>query len=180
MRAHFLPGVFCCAMGIAPSIQACGDKLVGLGGGVPFARIHPAHYAGQIVLFARRDSGLQSFNERAHLSHRLERSGHTVRLIDNDKDLDGALRANPMDLVLAEPADATALRTRFTGDSAAPLVLAVVTETAGTASAQPAASSCVLQASLSQGKSVVRTLERFITSRHAGTVINCAATGERS
>ena len=58
MKARFPPGLlfFVMGMAVAPSIEACGDKLVGLGGGVPFARIHPERYVGQILLFARLDS----------------------------------------------------------------------------------------------------------------------------
>lgn len=182
MKNQFRPGMLFFAMGLAlaPSIQACGDKLVGLGGGVPFARIHPEHYVGQIVLFARRDSELKTFDEQAHLSHYLERSGHSVRLIDNDRDLDGALLGHPTDLVLAAPADAQALRTRLSGDSSAPLVLALVTVPGTAASAGTLVSSCLLQASFKQSRSVVRTVEGFISRRQAGTVINCAGAGERS
>ena len=171
---------FAIGMAIAPSIHACGDKLVGLGGGVPFARIHPEHYVGQVVLFARVDSELQSFNEQAHLSHHLERSGHTVRLINNDTDLDGVLRAGPTDLVLAAPADAKALRARLAGDSSAPLVLALVTVPTSGSGAEPVVSNCLLQASFNQSIGVLRTVEGFISRRQAGTVINCAGTGERS
>jgi hypothetical protein len=176
------PAVLCFAMGmaVAPSIQACGDKLTGLGGGVPFARIHPEHYVGQIVVFARPNSDLQSFNQQGRFSHQLERSGHTVRLIDNESDLEGALRANPTDLILAAPADAQALRARLTANSSAPLVLALVTVPAAGSGAEPVVSHCLLQASANQSKSVLLTVEGFINRRQTGAAINCAGAAERS
>ena len=181
MKAQFRPALLCVAMGmtVTPSVQACGDKLTGLGGGVPFARIHPEHYVGQIVVFARRDSDLQAFNQQGRFSHQLERSGHTVRLIDNEGDLDGALRANPTDLILAAPADAQVLRARLTGKSSAPLVLALVSVPAAGAGAGPVVSNCLLQASVNQSKSVIRTVEDFINRRQMGTAINCAGAAER-
>ncbi|MEP6885218.1 MAG: hypothetical protein ABJC66_10760 [Gammaproteobacteria bacterium] len=167
-------------MVVAPSILACGEKIVGLGGGVAFARIHPEHYVGQIVVFARRDSELQAFNEQGRFSHHLERSGYKVRLIDNERDLDGALHDKPTDLVLASPADAQALRARLTGHSSAPLVLALAAVPAAGSGAEPVVSNCLLQASFNQSKDVLRTVEDFINRRQTGTIINCAGTAERS
>ena len=178
MKAQFLQAGLLCAIGLAlaPSVQACqacGNKV-----GVPFERIHPGHSTGQIILFARPGSDLRSFSRRADLSLRLERSGHTVHLIDNDRNLDGAIRANRTDLVLAEPADAVALRSRLMGDSAAPLVLSVVTVSTATAMAEPEESSCLLQATVNQSEDVVQTIDLFISSRQAGRIIHCASTGE--
>ena len=175
MKNQFLLGGLLGAIGLllAPVVRACpacGDKL-----GVPFARIHSGHQADRIIFFARRDSELRSFNKRAGLSRRMERSGHTVRIIDNDEDLDGALRANQTDLVLAEPADAIALRTRFTGDSSAPLVLSLVAVATAAADANPELPRCQLQAAVDQSESVLHTIERFISGRRAGEVIDCAA-----
>ena len=182
MRARCRPAVWCFVVGmaVAPSIQACGDKLIGLGGGVPFARIHPEHYVGQIVMFARRDSDLQAFNLQGRFSHQLERSGRTVRVIDNEGDLEGTLHANPTDLILAAPADAQALRARQTGHSSAPLVLALVTVPAAGSGAEPVVVNCTLQVSANQSKSVIRTVEDFITRRQTGTAVNCAGAAERS
>ena len=182
MRAGCRPAIWCFVMGmtVAPSIQACGDKLIGLGGGVPFARIHPEHYVGQIVVFARRNSDLQSFNLQGRFSHQLERSGRTVRVIDNEGDLEGTLRANPTDLILAAPADALALRARLTTHSSAPLVLALVTGPAAGSGAEPVVVDCSLQVSANQSKTAIRTVEDFIIRRQTGTVANCAGAAERS
>lgn len=179
MNSQFLQAGLLCAMGLAlsPSIkacQACGSKA-----GVPFERIHSGHNAGQIILFVRPDSELRSFNKKADLSFQLERSGHTVHLIDNDKQLDAAIRANRTDVVLAAPTDATELRSRLAGHSAAPVVLSLTTaSTSSMTDADPKLSSCVVQAAANQSKDLVQTIEMFIYSRQAGESINCPTSGE--
>jgi hypothetical protein len=180
MNAQFLQAGLVCAIGLAlaPSVQAC--QACGSKSGVPFARIHPGHYAVQIIVFARPDSELRSFYKRADLSLRLERSGHTVHFIDNDKSLNGAIRANRTDLVLAEPADATALRSRLTGDTAAPLVLSLIDVSTAASNADPEVSSCLLQATVNQSRDVVDAIERFISNRQSGRIANCASIGEQN
>lgn len=178
MNSQFLQAGLLCAIGLALSppinaCQSCGSKA-----GVPFERIHPGHTAGQVILFVRPDSALRSFNKRADLSFQLERSGHTVHLIDDDRNLDAAIRANRADVVLAEPADAMALRARLAGDSAAPVVLSLTNESTAVSDADPKVSSCLVQAAADQSKDVVQTIEVFIYSRQAGEIIRCPPSGE--
>ena len=177
MKTRFLlAGLLCAAsLALATSVQAC--PACGGKSGVPFARIHPGHSAGQILLFARPNSELRSFDKRASLSFRLERSGHTVHLIDNDQNLAGALLGHRTDLVLAEPADATALRARLADDLAAPLVLSLVAVSTAASDAELEVSSCQLQATVHQSRNVVQTIERFIDSRQAGETIRCVSAG---
>ena len=160
-----------------PQAEACGDKLVALGGGVPFQRIHAQRLTGQIVMLIRSESGLSAFNQQAGLSRALLRAGHTVRVVDNQRDLDGALNASRADVVLADEGDANDLRNRLAGDAAAPLVLAVVPMNAG--AAIPAQALCSVQASLKQSRSLVKTIEGYMTRRQAGTAIHCATDPER-
>ncbi|MEP6885221.1 MAG: hypothetical protein ABJC66_10775 [Gammaproteobacteria bacterium] len=177
MKTQFLPVGLLCAISLALSppvsaCQACGSKA-----GVPFERIHPGHNAGQIILFVRPDSDLRSFNKKADLSFQLQRLGHTVHLIDNDRNLDAAIRANRTDVVLAEPADATALRSRLAGNSAAPVVLSLTTASTAASDADPKVSSCLVQAAANQSRDVVQTIELIIYSRQAGEIINCPSSG---
>lgn len=99
-----------------------------------------------------------------------------MHLIDKDKQLDASIRAKRTDVVLAEPPDATelrsrlsgdaaapadaqALRARLTGHSSAPLVLGLAAVPAAGAAAAPVVSNCLLQASFNQSMSVMRTVE---------------------
>ena len=175
MRAQFLLlgmlGASCLLL--APSVRACpacGDKL-----GVPFARIHSGHLADRIIFFARPDSELRTFSKRAGLIRRMERSGHTVRVVDNDADLEAELRANRSDLLLADPADASALRARLTGDISAPVVISLAVVATAVAEDDLKMSSCRLQATVAQTETVVQTIGRFVSSRQDGKVFDCDA-----
>jgi hypothetical protein len=150
-------------MAPAQACQNCGGKS-----GVPFARIHSGHDAGQIILFARPDSSLRSFNRRAQLGFRLERSGHSVRLVDDDRELEQAIRANRTALVLAEPADATALRARLAGDSSAPVVVSLQPVTAPVPQDDAPDAICHLAATVDESRTVVRAIDWLIDSRSQG------------
>ncbi len=166
-------------MAVNPWVLACGDKLVGIGGGAPFARIHADHYLAQILFFARPDSVLRSFDRMAHLTDRLERSGHSVRVIDSDTALASALRDHRTDLVLAAPDDAASIRTHFANAHAAPAVLAVVQLSDHRAANAPLLTSCQLQMSYHQSRDAEAAIDSFISRRQAGAIPDCAASDER-
>jgi hypothetical protein len=167
MQARILTIIALCAtvflLAPAQACQNCGGKS-----GVPFARIHSSHDTGQIILFARPDSQLRSFNRRAELGFRLERSGHTVRLISNDRDLEEAIRANRTALVLAEPTDAVALRARLAGDAAAPVVVSLQPVAVPVPQDEATEAICHLTATVDQGRTVVRTIDWLVDSRARG------------
>ena len=70
------------------------------------------------------------------------------------------------------------LRSRLTGDLAAPLVLSLVAASTAAADADPEVSSCLLQATVDQSMDVIQTIERFISNRQAGKLISCASARE--
>jgi hypothetical protein len=85
----------------APSIQACGDKLVPLGGGVRFEQIHVSRYPGKIVLFLNPTSKLRTANDEFGLSAALQRAGHAVSTVEDVQQLEAALQTGNPDLVLS-------------------------------------------------------------------------------
>lgn len=178
MRARilrFLPGLLAGVM-LAGAAYPCGDKLVGLGGGVPFARIHPQHYVGQIVLYTRPDSGLRSVNDRIRLGQRLQRDGHTVRLVDNPQDLDIILRGTAADLVLADQKDAASIKARLNDDPNAPMLLSLVgVPAAAELQGAGAGPGCEFQVQLEQSKAVAAALQSLMTRRQSGAVPGCAS-----
>jgi hypothetical protein len=158
--------------------EACGDKLVGLGGGVPFARIHPQHYVGQIVLYARPDSELRYLDDRLRLGLRLQRDGHSVKVIYNDHDLDSALQDKGTDLILADQKYAPSIKARLRGGSASPMVLSLVSGAApAILRADGAAPGCEFQVPLEQSKAIATALQGLMTRRQAGAVYECASNG---
>jgi hypothetical protein len=163
---------------LVPTAEACGDKLVGLGGGVPFARIHPQHYVGRIVLYARPDSELRNLDDRIRLGLRLQRDGHSVKVIYNDHDLDSALQDSNTDLILADQKYAPSIKARLPARSGSPMVLSVVSSAApAILQADDAASGCEFQVPLEQSKAVASALQGLITRRQAGAVYDCASHG---
>src|SRR5260221_11028181 len=74
--------VLLCALLLAvlPAGQGCGDKLIGLGGGAPFARIHPWPYVAQILFYIRPQSPLLALNRTGPLADRPRRPAPRVSL----------------------------------------------------------------------------------------------------
>ena len=162
---------------LVPAAEACGDKLVGLGGGVPFARIHPQHYVGRIVLYARPDSELRHLDDKIRLGQRLQRDGHSVKVIYNDHDLDSALRDSGTDLILADQKYVSSIKALLPVRSGSPMVLSVVSSTApAILRADEAASGCEFQVSLEQSKAVASALQGLMTRQKAGAV-DCESNG---
>jgi hypothetical protein len=180
MGGHVSRVLLAFSLGLLSAItaEACGEKLVGLGGGVPFARIHPQHYVGQIVLYARPDSELHSFDDRIGLGRRLQRDGHSVKVIYDDHELESALRDKGTDLILTDQKYAPSIKARLPAGSASPMVLSVVSGAApAVLQAEGAAPGCEFQVSLEQSKAVATALQGLMTRRQAGAVHDCASNG---
>jgi len=174
-------GLPLCALLLAamPAAQACGDKLIGLGGGAPFARIHPGHYVAQILFYIRPESALLALNRTVHLADRLERSGHSVSLVNNEQDLEGALRRRRTDLVLAAPDDVSAVRAHLVSGPESPAVVSVLAA-AGEANPESALlSDCQLQVSYRQSRQAALAIDSFVSRRQGRAAPDCASSTER-
>jgi hypothetical protein len=181
MDARVSRALVALALGLvsAATAEACGDKLVGLGGGVPFARIHPQHYVGQIVLYARPDSELRHLDDRIRLGLRLQRDGHSVKVIYNDHDLDSALQGRGTDLILVDQKYAPSIKARLpAGSASSPMVLSLVSSAApAILQADGAVPGCEFQVPLEESKAVATALQGLMTRRQAGAVHDCASNG---
>ena len=178
-RSLAAPVLAACGALAVPTVIACGDKLVGLGGGVPFARVHAqAKQPGFVVLLAPPDSALHSYNEASRLGQALQRAGHRVQLVESGQALAGLL-ANA-DVVLTDAPAANGLRGQMPKGHATPLILGLESLPAGTAVGEPALANCQIRASAKQGSRVARVVEQIITRRQSGATIDCASGGNRT
>jgi len=171
--------LFALLLAAVPGAQACGDKLVGLGGGAPFARIHPGHYVAQILFFFRPESALLALDKMGHLRDHLERSGHSVSLVGNEQDLEGALRHHHTDLVLAAPDDIAAIRAHLADGMDSPAVVAVTASTDEAHSDSALLSGCQLQVSYRQSREAAQAIDSLVSRRQGRAVPDCASSVER-
>lgn len=164
-----------------PSSQACGDKLVPLGGGVRFEQIHVSRHPGKIVLFLNPASKLRTANDEFHLGAALERAGHSVRAVGSRDDLERVLQTANADLVVMDWSDALQLQVGSLAGSASPPILPVLYRpTAEELLAVREQTPCVAPAAKRKGRqAVVKAVEQMLERRGNGLPPDCAAAGRR-
>src|SRR5215471_14247171 len=113
-----------CLCGVSVA-DACGDKLVPLGGGVLFGRVFNSKHPGKLVLFMTPDSQFRAANTQLHLDSALARAGHTVRTVSTRSELEESLQAGAADLVVTDWVDARKLDSEIGGSVG---ILPVLTE----------------------------------------------------
>lgn len=80
---------------------ACGDSLYRVGKGVSY-RVYTAPLPGSVLVYGQSDSAQQ-------LAEALALSGHGVRVVENESDLDQELQSGNYDVVIAAYSDHTAV-----------------------------------------------------------------------
>ncbi len=93
-----------CAVSLAGSAWACGDKLVALGGGVGFQRVVVSRNPGHIILMLEPASGLEAANKRFNLAASLSLAGHEVFIARNEDELREKRSTAKPDLILVDAA----------------------------------------------------------------------------
>jgi hypothetical protein len=176
MRTAWAGATF--ALFVATIGWACGDKLVALGGGVPFDRIRMSQHPSTVILYLNPERHLQAVNADIRLDKALTRAGHNVRTVATRADLDRAMREAGADIVLMDWADAFALNAKLTDKLP---TLPVVYGGAGPAelSSANARSTCVVEASKRKSAQLVRAVEHVIEDREKGLTVDCAKIGGR-
>jgi len=155
---------------------ACGDKLVALGGGVPFDRIHAAR-PGSVILFLNPATKLERVNNDFALDRTLTRAGHTVRTVNTREDLKRALSEAETDVVLMDWADAIDLNARLT-DKIPTLSVSYPSGSGDAARIDPQGG-CVIDADKRRASKLVRAINEAIADRENGTALDCARLGGR-
>src|SRR5262245_49640704 len=144
--------------------QACGDKLVVLGGGVDFERLKHSRHPGTIVLKASPNTALSSANEGSAIASSLELAGHKVTVVTDDSAFDAAIRDAHPDLILVDAGEARQTSARFAGTSSPPSVLAVV----GNATAADAGAAGCVAPTARKGRRVLQMVEEVLERRAEG------------
>lgn len=160
----------------APSTQACGDKLVPLGGGVRFEQIHVSRYPGKIILFLNPASTLRTANDEFGLSAALERAGHAVSTVENVQQLEAALQTGNPDLVLMDWSDVVQLHEEMQSEGGSPPILPVLYRpTAEQLLAARGQTHCFASATKRKGRMVVvQSVEEIMERRGKGLPVDCA------
>lgn len=106
--------------GPSSAAWACGDKLLLLGRGIRFQSRHTPHPA--VVLLYMPDSTRGSLVD-PKLESALTEAGHKLRMVGTEEELAQAIRSGRFDVVLADLADAPALRRTMPTSAEAPVFL---------------------------------------------------------
>jgi hypothetical protein len=100
---------------------ACGDKLLAIGRGLRFQRASAAREAN-LLIYSRSGVTLTG----AKLQNTLRQSVHKLELVKDGAQLDGALRAGRVDVVLVAFADLSAIAQQLHSAPSQPVILPVL------------------------------------------------------
>lgn len=163
-----------CAMALAGSAWACGDKLVALGGGVGFERLMVSRNPGHIVLLLEPGTGLAAANEKFNLAASLSLAGHEVFIAKSADELRARHDAKAPDLILVDASRAKQIEVQPGPDGAVPVILPVAYMMDGSAVAaayQPA--SCVTVVDDRKGSQVLKAVEHAMKLHTRGLPMPC-------
>ncbi len=102
---------------IAGNVLACGDSLYRVGKGVSY-RVYTAPLPGSVLVYGQGDGAQQ-------LAQELARSGHGVRLVSNDEELQAEIGSGAYDVVIAAYSDHSAVEATTQAAADAPTFLPV-------------------------------------------------------
>jgi len=102
---------------IAGNAYACGDSLYRVGKGVSY-RVYTAPLPGSVLVYGSSEGAEQ-------LAAELARSGHGVRFVDSDEDLQSELGSGAYDVVIAAFSDQPAVQAGTSAANGAPVFLPV-------------------------------------------------------
>jgi hypothetical protein len=161
---------------VATAAWACGDKLAMIGGGVSFERVSQTAHPGRVVLLIAPDSPFSQAETELKLTDSLRRTGHSVRRVASEAELETALHQEGADVVVVYWTDAGSVNDRLAAStSGAPTVVPVVYHaSASQLSDATAQSKCVAQVEKRRGRQLNETIDRAVEKRKSGQPLDCA------
>ena len=156
-----------------PVADACGDKLVPIGGGVRMERIARTSHPGTVFVLASSLTGTSRASEPALLAG-LVKTGHQVRLIETPADLQRAAREQAPDIVLAQAEDLPAAQAQFHSGAGPVLVLVLLNPSRAELEAAHESHACVAAVPDWGVSPVVRVVNSIRASQESGRAIECS------
>ena len=163
-----------CAVSLAGSAWACGDKLVALGGGVGFQRVVVSRHPGHIILMLEPSSGLEAANKRYNIAASLSLAGHEVFVATNDDELREQRATAKPDLILVDAASSKKYDAQATASGAGPAIIPVTfLEGGGQLPVAAQASSCGSVDVGRKGSQLLKAVEGAMKLRSRGEPMPC-------
>ena len=103
---------------------ACGDKLLAIGRGVRFQHAYAARQANLVIYSAGTQSGATLGSTK--LETTLRRAGHRVQIVEGGSQLDEALQAGKVDVVLVDFADLAEITRLLRSAPSKPVILPIL------------------------------------------------------
>jgi hypothetical protein len=171
--------VACCAaaalLQIGP-VQACGDKLSVIGGGVSFERLGGLDAPGTVIMLLEPNSTLRAANDNLKLRQVLEDAGYSVRTVEHPGALTNSSDKGRVDVVLVSWGDAASVEAAFANRDAAPTVLPVAYDVdAAALTAANGKGTCYVVAAKGHDKEFVKGVTRAMKSRAKNQPLHCPA-----
>jgi len=179
---HLAAGIVLALSVAAPATApACGDKLAMIGGGVSFERIAQTAHPGSVVLLIAPDSPLYQADQQLRLADSLRRSGHNVRRVASQSELENALNQQAADVVVVYWTEAAQVHDRLAAASPAPTVVPVVYRaTPAQLTDANQQSTCTADVEKRRGRQLAETVDRVLEQRKSGTpACRTAAPGDQ-
>ncbi|MGH8196788.1 MAG: hypothetical protein ACRETI_01320 [Steroidobacteraceae bacterium] len=163
-----------CAITLAGTARACGDKLVALGGGVGFQRVMVSRNPGHVMMLLEPATGLAAANDRFNLVASLSLAGHEVSVVKNADELRAKRDAVAPDLILVDATRATQLQSQPAAGGKAPMIMPVA-YSAGAGELTPTQRpiDCVTVVGGRKGAQLLKAVEHALKLRSRGLPMPC-------
>lgn len=162
-----------CAVAIAGSAWACGDKLVALGGGVGFQRVIVSRHPGNIIVVLEPASGLDAANKKFNLVTSLSLAGHEVSIARTDEELRAQRAAAKPDLILVDAASTKQYDAVPAAGSAGPAIIPVSYSEGGQIAVSSTRTGCGSVDVGRKGSTLLKAVEGAMKLRSRGQPMPC-------
>lgn len=173
MRGHILlAGMLVAGIGVFGTGVAagCGDKFVMIGRGI---RVERSPFPSVILIFMNPSSRIPAADKEFHVEATLKAAGHKAVVVESQAEVQKALASGKYDLVLADVADAPALRKEASVASSKPVVLPLLYKpSAEELSTAEKEANCMARAS-SKSRDLLVVVDETMKSRRNGGAAIC-------